>query len=137
MLPAEKRGTTERTNAMNCPSASTSEKSWPVPKEVKTWLTLATAIPVLLLVIWLIYSFAQIPSGPPKIQLLKVGMTVKQAEKILGKPVKTWTVPGAPDSDCRQYKGNKDRTIIVTYKNGTVERFEETVTDSWPRLPIG
>jgi hypothetical protein len=67
----------------------------------------------------------------PKLEQLTVGMTVKQVEEVLGKPIEIFM-----GSENKRYKGDGDHTIIVIYKNGTAEEFKEKKIDRGPRFPF-
>ena len=73
------------------------------------------------------------PSGPPRFDLVKVGMTVQQVEAVLGKPRYANALAGHPDIELRWYQGDGNNTIFVTFKNGIVEQMH----DEKPRSRIG
>jgi len=63
----------------------------------------------------------------PKMEQVRVGMTMAEVEKVLGKPVWTWKDPDRPNSEIRHYGGDGDHTISVTFDNEIVVEIREYV----------
>ena len=76
-------------------------------------------------------------SGPPRVQLVKTGMTVQQVEQVLGKPVSVHNMPPAlPGMQLREYRGDGDKRIFIGFKNGVATDISESAPrHNWP--PVG
>ena len=75
-------------------------------------------------------------SGPPKVQLVKVGMTVQQVEQVLGKPVRVRNIPTLPGVQLREYRGDGEKRLFITFETGVVTDIDESAPrHNWP--PVG
>lgn len=99
--------------------------------------------PVSLSVAWIIAALAAVVVGcgttksakPPKMQQVRLGMTIEQVEQVLGRPIDASTVAGAPAFQSRVYHGDGDHLITIIFKNGTAISVDERVPKRG--LPVG
>jgi hypothetical protein len=98
----------------------------------------ANVLAIAILVGALVYAPGCAPKTPPRISLIRKGMTVQQVEQSLGKSI--WVEdppnPVIPDEQLRQYRGDGDHTIFVNFKKGRVLFFRDRAPrKNWP--PVG
>ena len=64
-------------------------------------------------------------------------MTIQQVEAKLGPPVDVLSpMPGVPNAESRQYKGDGKNVIIIFFMNGVAERVDSFVPrNNW--FPVG
>src|SRR5882757_6176055 len=68
-----------------------------------------------------------IHAAPPRIDLIKVGMTVAEVDGALGKPESVMDMPDLPAEQIRVYFGDGDHRIRVRFKNGVATHIKEHV----------
>ncbi len=77
------------------------------------------------------------PNAQPKIQQLRVGMTVEEVEQVLGKAVWIRPLPASATAkrELREYKGDGAAKIFIRFDGGVAESIEESKPRN--RLPVG
>jgi len=75
------------------------------------------------------------PSGPPRIDLVQMDMTVEQVDAVLGKPLSVDdNLMNSANVQLRAYQGDGDHWIFVDFKNGRVIRMKDVKPTS--KIPI-
>ena len=74
--------------------------------------------------------------GPPRMQLVKLGMTISEVEGVLGQPKSTMPIGDLPGEEYRAYSGDGHNTINIRFKDGIAIHIQEfEPRRNW--IPVG
>jgi hypothetical protein len=107
-------------------------ESKPLRQPTKTfvsWVAVALLLSMAAAVVGIVASW-----GQPKMQLIRIGMSVEDVDRAIGPPTDVVDMPAAPGEEIRLYRGDSGATIQIRFKSRSAIRIQEN-PPSHPKWP--